>query len=279
MSVTAMRSSTLKPEVPELLSRARAIAEIVRARVQETEVNRRIADDVIERMREAELFRILQPEAYGGFEYGFDIFAELVATIGRGCGSSAWVYGLGAVHQWFTACFPKQAQDEFWADPGAIAAGSYAPVGKTVAVDGGYRTSGVWSFASGCDNAQWYFLSTVVPAVGGSESAKPSFLLVPRGDARIDDNWHTMGLAGTGSKNIVADDLLRPRTPSVGNCGPCRGDQPGNAHQHQPALSPVVSCSRAGNADLTGARHGGGRPRRFRRYGEGAHDTRSCRRR
>jgi alkylation response protein AidB-like acyl-CoA dehydrogenase len=64
-----MRSSTLKPEVPELLSRARAIAEIVRARVQETEVNRRIADDVIERMREAELFRILQPEAYGGFEY------------------------------------------------------------------------------------------------------------------------------------------------------------------------------------------------------------------
>ena len=153
MSVTAMRSSTLKPEVPELLSRARAIAEIVRARVQETEVNRRIADDVIERMREAELFRILQPEAYGGFEYGFDIFAELVATIGRGCGSSAWVYGLGAVHQWFTACFPKQAQDEFWADPGAIAAGSYAPVGKTVAVDGGYRTSGVWSFASGCDMA------------------------------------------------------------------------------------------------------------------------------
>jgi hypothetical protein len=77
------------------------------------------------RLREAELFRVLQPKAYGGFEYGFDVFAELVAMIGRGCGSSAWVYGLGAVHQWFAASLPKEAQNEFWADPGAIAAGSY----------------------------------------------------------------------------------------------------------------------------------------------------------
>ena len=178
--------------------------------LQETEANRRIADDVIERIREAELYRILQPAAYGGFEYGYEVFAELVATIGRGCGSSAWVYGLGAVHQWFVACFPKQAQDEFWTDPGALAAGSYAPVGKTVAVDGGCRTTGVWSFASGCDNAQWYFLSTMVPPADGSGAPKPCFLMVPREDARIDDNWRTMGLAGTGSKNIVADDLFVP---------------------------------------------------------------------
>src|ERR1700730_14281847 len=203
MSVNSNPSSPPRPNVPRLLSRASIIAEIARARARETEANRRISDDLIERMHDAELLRILQPQAYGGFEYGFDVFAELVATIGRGCGSSAWVYGLGAVHQWFAACLPKEAQDEFWADPGAIAAGSYAPVGKTVAVDGGYRTSGVWSFASGCDNTRWYFLATMAPPAVGSEAAKPRFLLVPREDARIEDNWHTMGLAGTGSKNIV----------------------------------------------------------------------------
>jgi alkylation response protein AidB-like acyl-CoA dehydrogenase len=227
MSVTALRSSPLKPSVPELLSRARAIADTVRGRAQETEENRRIADDVIERMRKAELFRVLQPVAKGGFEYGFDVFAKLVATIGRGCGSSAWVYGLGAVHQWFVACFPKEAQDEFWVDSGAIAAGSYAPVGKTVAVDDGYRTSGVWSFASGCDNAQWYLLSTMVPPVAGSQVPKPCFLLVPREDARIDDNWHTMGLAGTGSKNIVADDLFVPAHRVLAIADLAAGTSPG----------------------------------------------------
>src|SRR4029079_9626577 len=100
-------------------------------------------------------------------------------------------------------------QDEFWDDRGAIAAGSYAPARKTVTADGGYRTSGVWSFASGCDNAQWYFLSTMVPSPDGAPP-KACFLLVPRDDVRIDDNWHTMGLAGTGSKNLVADDLFVP---------------------------------------------------------------------
>lgn len=227
MSISALRSSPAKPAVSELLSRACALIEIVRARAQETEDNRRVADDVIERMREAELFRILQPAAYGGFEYGFDVFADLVATIGRGCGSSAWVYGLGAVHQWFVACFPKEAQEEFWDDPGAIAAGSYAPVGKTVAVDGGYRTTGVWSFASGCDNAQWYLLATMVPPAAGSDAPKSCFFLVPRGDARIDDNWHTMGLAGTGSKNIVADDLFVPAHRVLAIADLAAGTSPG----------------------------------------------------
>ena len=223
-----IHSLPLKPDVQELLARARAIAEAVRPRVQETEANRRIADDVIERMREAELFRILQPRAYGGFEYGFDVFADIVATIGRGCGSSAWVYGLGAVHQWFAACFPKEAQDEFWSDPGAVAAGSYAPSGKTVAIEGGgYRTSGVWSFASGCDNAQWYLLSTMAPSSDGSGTAKPTFLMVPREDARIDDNWHTMGLAGTGSKNIVADDLFVPAHRTLAIADLSAGTSPG----------------------------------------------------
>ena len=227
MSVTAIRSSPLKPDVPELLSRARGIAEVVRARVQETEDNRRVAEDVVERIREAGLFRILQPQAFGGFEYGFDVFAELVATIGRGCGSSAWVYGLGAVHQWFVASYPKETQEEYWADPGAITAGSYAPVGKTVAVDGGYRTSGVWSFASGCDNAQWFLLSTMVPPASGSDTPSPSFLLVPRADARIDDNWHTMGLAGTGSKNIVADDMFVPSHRALAIADLAAGTGPG----------------------------------------------------
>jgi len=210
MSTTAaIQAPPRKPDVPELLARARTIAATVRPRVQETEANRRVAEDVIERLREAELFRILQPRAYGGFEYGFDVFTDMVAAVGRGCGSTGWVYGLGAVHQWFVASFPRAAQDEFWAN-GSIAAGSYAPAGKTVAVDGGYRTSGIWSFASGCDNADWYLLAAMLPAAGTGDAPRAAFFLVPRKDARIDDNWHTMGLAGTGSKNIVADDAFIP---------------------------------------------------------------------
>jgi alkylation response protein AidB-like acyl-CoA dehydrogenase len=223
MSIAATRSFA-GPDVPELLSRAREIAELVRARAQQTEADRRIADDVIERMRGLELFRVLQPRAYGGFEYGFDVFAQVVAVIAGGCGSSGWVYGLLASHQWLTACFPAKAQEEFWRDRGAVAAGTYAPVGQGMAASGGYRLSGRWGFCSGCDNGQWLYLGGMMHEPAGP---KPGFFLVPTSECTIEDNWHTMGLAGTGSKNIVATDVFVPVHRTVSFVDLAAGVAPG----------------------------------------------------
>ena len=196
-----------RPDVEEILNRARTIGQLVQTRVQQTEMDRRISGEVIEAMRRADLFKVLQPKAYGGFEYGFDVFVKTIAAIARGCGSSGWVYGLLASHQWITACFPKQAQDDFWSDRNALAAGSYAPVGQVTAAEGGYRLSGKWGFASGCDNAQWMYLGGTIPEATGP---RPGLFLLPSADCTIDDNWHTMGLAGTGSKNIVVTDVFVP---------------------------------------------------------------------
>lgn len=208
MSVVAARSTLAKPDVPDLLARARTIAELARERAQQTETDRRVGEDMIARMREMDLFRIMQPQAYGGFECGFDVFSQVVATIATGCGSTGWVYGLLASHQWLIACFPREAQDEVWQDRSALVAGTYAPVGQAVAVDGGYRLSGTGSFCSGCDNAQWQLLGGMIPQPDGA--AKPGFFLLRSTDCTIDDNWHTMGLAGTGSKNLVARDAFVP---------------------------------------------------------------------
>lgn len=208
MSLGALKSSVTKPDVADLLTRARAIAELARERAQQTEADRRVSDDMIARMWQAELFRVMQPSAYGGFEYGFDVFAQIVAAIAAGCGSTGWVYALLASHQWLIACFSKAAQDEVWHDRSALAAGTYAPVARALAADGGYLISGVGSFCSGCDNAQWQLLGGMIPQPDGT--AKPGFFLLRTSDCSIDDNWHTMGLSGTGSKNIVARDAFVP---------------------------------------------------------------------
>src|SRR6266480_4338227 len=208
MSVGTLKSSLAVPDVADLLARARAIAKLARERAQQTEADRRVGDDMIERMRQADLFRVMQPRAYGGFDYGFDVFAQIVAAIAAGCGSTGWVYALLASHQWLIACFSKAAQDEVWQDCNALAAGTYAPVARAVTADGGYRISGVGSFCSGCDNAQWQLLGGMIPQ--GNGAAQPGFFLLRSGDCTIDDNWHTMGLAGTGSKNIVVHDAFVP---------------------------------------------------------------------
>jgi resorcinol 4-hydroxylase (FADH2) len=202
-----------RPDVAELLARAREIAAVARERSLATESARRVDDDMIERMRQADLFRILQPRAYGGFELGFDVFALVEATLASGCGSTGWVYGLLASHQWLVACFPEQAQAEVWRDRSALAAGTYAPVARAVAAEGGYLVSGSGSFCSGCDNAQWQILGGMIPRSGGPP--QPGFFLLRSSDITIDDNWRTMGLSGTGSKTIVADGAFVPNHRTV----------------------------------------------------------------
>jgi alkylation response protein AidB-like acyl-CoA dehydrogenase len=197
-------------------------------------------------MRDADLFKIMQPRAFGGYELGYDVFVEAVATIAAGDGSTGWVYSLGAVHQWLIACYPEAAQHDVWDDnPGAIAAVSYAPTGKAVPEQGGFRLSGRWSFASGCDNAQWGILGGMVPLEEGG--VRPAFFLVPRADFTIDDDWHTMGLAGTGSKTIVTDNAFVPTHRIASFADLLTGNGPGrqfnsNPLYRQPMLAVVPQC-------------------------------------
>ena len=199
------------PTVNVLLERAREIAGVAREEAQQTEAARRVSAEMVSRMRQADLFRVMQPQAYGGFEYGFDVFADIEAVLASGCGSTGWVYGLLASHQWLESrflLFSQQAQDEVWNDRSALAAGTYAPVCQATAVDGGYLVSGRGTFCSGCDNAQWQFLGGMIPQSEGPP--QPGFFLFRTADISIDDNWRTMGLCGTGSKAIVADKAFVP---------------------------------------------------------------------
>jgi len=95
-------------------------------------------------------------------------------------------------------------------DPDALAFGSYKPSGKCVRVAGGYRLSGSFMFASGCDVGQWALLATVFPPAREGERPMPGFALLPRRDWAIDDNWHAVGLCGSGSKNIVCEEAFVP---------------------------------------------------------------------
>lgn len=245
MAIAAFSESRSTPEVAELLGRAKVIAGVARERAVETEKARHVSADLIGMMRDADLFKIMQPRAYGGYELGFDVFLEAVATVASGDGSTGWVYSLGAVHQWLIACYPQEAQHEVWSKyPGAIAAVSYAPTGKAVPAPGGYRISGRWSFASGCDNASWGILGGLIPVEGG---VKPGFFLVPKTDYVIDDDWFTMGLCGTGSKTIMIDDAFVPSYRVATFADLLTGQGPGtkvnaNPLYRQPMLAVVPNC-------------------------------------
>jgi resorcinol 4-hydroxylase (FADH2) len=234
-----------KPTVAELLERARAIGLLAREQALANENQRHISADLVGKMRDFELFRVMQPTRFGGFEYGYDIFVELVAAVAAGDGSTGWVYSLGAVHPWLIACYPEEGQQEVWSqDRDAIAAVSYAPTGKAVPVRDGYRLTGRFSFASGVDNANWGIVGGMLPLKDGP---KPGFFLIPRSQFSVHDDWFTMGLAGTGSKTIVVEDQFVPAYRTVTFAEMLTGNGPGtftnpNPLYRQPMLAVVPHC-------------------------------------
>jgi alkylation response protein AidB-like acyl-CoA dehydrogenase len=174
---------------------------------------------------------------------------DLIAEIGRGCTSTAWGCALGLIHQWLLATLPKQAQDDVWLEnPQAILCGSYAPATRAVRVDGGYLIKGKWSFASNVDNSQWALLGVHFPVASSSDKPSAGFLLVPRNDWVIEDDWHVMGQSGTGSKSIVmTTDVFVPEHRKITFAELSSGSPPGlkdNPHPIYaiPFLSAVPVC-------------------------------------
>jgi alkylation response protein AidB-like acyl-CoA dehydrogenase len=188
----------------QLTQAARELVPELRRRARRTEEERRVSDEVTALFREAGFFRLMQPARFGGYEYGFTAFLDVISELGRGCTSSSWSCSLGAIHQWLIGTFPLQAQVDVWGeDPGAIACGSYAPAVMAEKVDGGWRIQGKWKFASNVDNSQWALLGVHFPAEEKGQPPAAGFLLVPRREWSIEDDWYMAGQAGTGSKTVV----------------------------------------------------------------------------
>lgn len=221
-------SNTSKISRDDLVARARALIPLVRDGADQAERRRMVAPETMAAFREAGLFRILQPERFGGFEYEFSMVIRVALEIGQGCASTAWVCGLAIMHQWLVANFPLQAQEDVWGeDPDAITFGSYTPVAAAVPEDGGWRISGSWPFASGCDHGQWALLGVRFPPQNGTDRPTAGFVLVPAASYGFDDDWDTSGLAATGSKRIVCQDVFVPQHRRLNINDAKEGDSPG----------------------------------------------------
>ncbi|PRX51205.1 3-hydroxy-9,10-secoandrosta-1,3,5(10)-triene-9,17-dione monooxygenase [Prauserella shujinwangii] len=182
----------------------------LRERAQEAEDARRIPDESIKSLQETGFFKLLQPVRYGGYEADPVTFYTAVKLVASACGSTGWVASILGVHPWHLALFDARAQEDVWSeDVDVRISSSYAPMGKARVVDGGYRLSGRWSFSSGCDHATWVLLGAPAFDADGKPVDFCTYLL-PLADYTIEDVWDTVGLRGTGSNDIVVDDVFVP---------------------------------------------------------------------
>ncbi|MCU1760264.1 flavin-dependent monooxygenase [Pseudomonas sp. 14P_8.1_Bac3] len=194
----------------DLLERARRLVPVLKSRTAQADKDLKVPVESVIELQSAGLLRALQPRAFGGYEVDPRTFFEIQAILAEGCMSTAWIYGVMGVHPWQLARYPIEAQREVWAeDHNALICSTYMPAAKVTVVEGGYRISGRWGFSSGSEHCQWAFLGGILPPDGELTAEHGTFLL-PREDYQIERNWDVMGLRGTGSHDIVVEDVFVP---------------------------------------------------------------------
>jgi len=220
----------------ELLDAARAMGPALRERRARASEEVRVPDETVADFQRAGFFKILQPEQWGGYAMDPQVFYAVGLEVARHCPSSAWILGVIAVHNWQLALFDDQAAQDVWAeDSSVLISSSYAPVGKVKVVEGGFRLSGRWSFSSGSEHCEWAFLGAVVPTPEAPfDMANYRTFLVPIEDYSIVHNWDVVGLQGTGSHDIVVDDVFVPEHRTHKSIDGFLCQNPGNAVNDAP---------------------------------------------
>ena len=193
-----------------LVARIREILPVLERNAQKTEAGRRAAEENIQALRDAGVFKIMVPRRFGGLQTDIRTKLEVSREVAKGCGSTAWVTTLMNVCSWFTGLASAQAQDDIWGNnPDARIAGVFNASSTSRRVEGGFQVTGKWAWSSGCLHADWAMLGIPMVDADGNK-ADEGLAFMPMSELTIEDTWFTAGMKGSGSNTMVAEDVFVP---------------------------------------------------------------------
>ncbi|MGH7418826.1 MAG: acyl-CoA dehydrogenase family protein, partial [Candidatus Rokuibacteriota bacterium] len=237
---------------PDYVERARTLAPKIETWADQIEQERRLPEPLLAMLLDAGLFRLLLPRTLNGAEVDPVTFVQVMEEVSKADASTAWCLCQTAGCSMAGAYLrPDVASEIFGSDPRAILAWGPPTEARAVAVEGGYRLSGTWTFASGGRHATWLGGFSPVYETDGTPRRRvdgtPEIrtMLFPANSATMLDVWHVIGLRGTGSDSFSVSDLFVPHERSIARDDPAERRHPGPLY-----LFPIVSLFAAGFAGV-----------------------------
>jgi alkylation response protein AidB-like acyl-CoA dehydrogenase len=197
----------------------------------ETEANRNIAPPIVERLRDDRLCRLAVTQALAGLEVPIPAALDVYETLAYADASVGWIAWNNSLPCLLARFLSPAARGEVFADARWLYACSTRPTGRATLAPDGYRVSGRWGIVSGCELAEWVLLLCIVeengePRMLASKMPEMRFVFLRRGNYEILDTWHVGGLRGTGSHDVVADNVHVPRALTLFVAEPSTLDGP-----------------------------------------------------
>jgi alkylation response protein AidB-like acyl-CoA dehydrogenase len=204
---------------PDAVARARELLPLIVELRHVTEANRLIAAPIVEQLRETRLGRMAIARELHGLELPTTEWLDVHEALAGAEPSVAWIVLNNSLPCFFGRFLDNAARRDLFGDAGWLYACSTRPSGKAVVEGDGFRLSGRWALVSGCELAEWISLACIVEEGGQPRlvhgSPEIRLLFVRRGDFEILDTWNAGGMRGTGSHDVVVNDLHVPRRWSV----------------------------------------------------------------
>ena len=197
----------------DLVERARQLVPRLRQRMKEMDQLGYLPEATVQELQDAGLFQLTIPRIYGGYQVDMRTYMDVVAEIGRGDTSTAWIVSLISGANWMAAAvFPEETQQEvFGTQGGARVTGVLAPRQCSVhRVDGGYLIEeGKWVFNSGSYHSNWVELGIPLLNERGEVVDQGLALLSSEDVERLND-WNVIGMQGTGSTSVAVHNKFVP---------------------------------------------------------------------
>ena len=199
-----------------IVAAARNVGSVIAKHVDATERNRRLAAPVIDALRAAGLFRLFTPRALGGLEIDPVTFARVVEEVSTFDSAAGWSFQINT-GAWWTSRMSPEGVAELYADgPDLMMAASFAPPHRAEEVAGGYRVTGRGPLASTIHDSRWALMSAILfdgdrPRMTPVGPDVISVVMHTR-EVEIVDTWDSLGMRGTDSNDIAANDVFVPQS-------------------------------------------------------------------
>ena len=228
----------MSPTHPQI-DKARALAPLIAEEAPQFDEIRKLTAPVVAALIDGNFFRMLQPKSVGGLELKPIIFCQVTEALAALDGSVGWVVCQSNGCSTSAAYLdPAVAKDMFGPPTGILAWGPPGPY-EAQPVEGGYRITGTWRFASGSQNATWLGAHIRVAGTG-----KLMSFLFPKSSATMTDIWHTLGLRGTASNQYSVTNLFVPDSHAMNRDNPANRREPGLLYRF--TSNQLYSCGFAG---------------------------------
>jgi alkylation response protein AidB-like acyl-CoA dehydrogenase len=202
-----------------ILNAVTALTPEITACSETIETGRRLPPQLIASLKQAGVFRMAMPHAWGGPELDPLSQLQIIEQLSAANASVGWCVMIGGDSGFFSSFIDQDIAREMYRDLDTVTAAALTPTGKAVKTKDGYKVSGRFPFSSGCHHSDWFVLGckvydgdTLCTLPNGTPETRQCF--VPAKAVTILDTWHSTGLRGTGSNDLSVNECLVPKARS-----------------------------------------------------------------